>query len=304
MKSFCSKILLFGEYSIIKGSRALCIPYSLFSGHLRFPTDKKSPQCDRELWPFGQYLKMLRDKGELNFLFKIDEFISDLSQGLYFESSIPVGYGAGSSGALCAAVYERYCSQDSDIPLTELKKRLGLLEGYFHGSSSGLDPLTSFVAKTLLVETDKSITLVDLPIGIKNESEGKGAIFLLNTMLSRRTGPHVHLFLEKYKNPDFAEALHRSFIPSTNACVEFFLKGEWNKLEKSFREISEFQFENFLSMIPTLYHEIWKRGPKERNYSLKLCGAGGGGLILGMTPDFKKTQELLLEHDLRPIFFF
>ena len=33
---FVSKILLFGEYSIIKDSMALCVPYSLFEGTLSF----------------------------------------------------------------------------------------------------------------------------------------------------------------------------------------------------------------------------------------------------------------------------
>ena len=29
-------------------------------------------------------------------------------RGLYFESTIPQGFGIGSSGALCAAIYDRY----------------------------------------------------------------------------------------------------------------------------------------------------------------------------------------------------
>ena len=35
-KSFCSKILLFGEYSVIQNSMALAIPYPLFEGKLAF----------------------------------------------------------------------------------------------------------------------------------------------------------------------------------------------------------------------------------------------------------------------------
>ena len=34
-----------------------------------------------------------------------------IKSGLYFESSIPIGYGIGSSGALVAALYEKYCSE-------------------------------------------------------------------------------------------------------------------------------------------------------------------------------------------------
>jgi hypothetical protein len=32
-----------------------------------------------------------------------------------------------------------------------------------------------------------------------------------------------------------------------------------------------------------------------------LCGAGGGGFFLGMTFDFKKTQEQLSDYNLIPI---
>ena len=34
--SFSSKILLFGEYSIVVGGKALAIPYAKYSGHFAF----------------------------------------------------------------------------------------------------------------------------------------------------------------------------------------------------------------------------------------------------------------------------
>ena len=43
-KVFYSKILLFGEYSIIKSSNALAMPYKLFEGELKF----KEVKADRE----------------------------------------------------------------------------------------------------------------------------------------------------------------------------------------------------------------------------------------------------------------
>ena len=32
----------------------------------------------------------------------------DIEEGMYFDSSIPQGYGVGSSGALVAAIYDTY----------------------------------------------------------------------------------------------------------------------------------------------------------------------------------------------------
>ena len=45
-KSFYSKIMLFGEYSIICGSMALTIPYSHFKGSLKFPNKDQSTDTD------------------------------------------------------------------------------------------------------------------------------------------------------------------------------------------------------------------------------------------------------------------
>ena len=37
--SFSSKILLFGEYSIVAGGKALAIPYSKYHGHFAFANE-------------------------------------------------------------------------------------------------------------------------------------------------------------------------------------------------------------------------------------------------------------------------
>ena len=51
------------------------------------------------------------------------QFERDLKQGLWFCSNSPMGYGLGSSGAVCAALYTRYASKKaSDLAI--LKKEL------------------------------------------------------------------------------------------------------------------------------------------------------------------------------------
>jgi shikimate kinase len=49
-------------------------------------------------------------KGTVKCDFDIDAFETDIEKSLYFESSIPQGYGVGSSGALVAALFEKYVS--------------------------------------------------------------------------------------------------------------------------------------------------------------------------------------------------
>ena len=43
--------------------------------------------------------------------FDLDAFSNDIEGGMYFDSSIPQGYGVGSSGALVASIYDRYASE-------------------------------------------------------------------------------------------------------------------------------------------------------------------------------------------------
>ena len=54
-------------------------------------------------------------------------------------------------------------------------------------------------------------------------------------------------------------------------------------------------------MIPTDFRAIWLDGLANNLFKLKLCGAGGGGFLLGMTFDFKKTQETISTYNLIPI---
>jgi len=104
---FYSKILLFGEYGIIKDSKGLSIPYNFYNGALKIIDINTSLAKDSntKLFKFYDYLKNLNSP-LVNF--NLDKFHSDLKLGMYFDSSIPEGYGVGSSGALVAAIYDYY----------------------------------------------------------------------------------------------------------------------------------------------------------------------------------------------------
>jgi len=306
-RSFCSKILLFGEYSIIKNSMALSIPYRLFEGQLKFRSSDEigkglrrgSP--DPELKPFGQYLQNLADKGELFSDLDVESFQFDISQGLYFDSTIPQGYGVGSSGALCAAVFDVYNKNDrSQFDILSLKEIFSQLESHFHGASSGLDPLISYLDRPVLLKDKTHVGTVDMP----SFEKGKGGIFLLSTGRPRRTEPLVNLFLEKCKDREFESLCQNTLIPSTNNCIECLLEGQIAKLWREFENLSLFQYKHFLPMIPNLYQGLYKQGLEHGDFFLKLCGAGGGGFIMGMTRDFSKVKSTLGQYEYRPVLYF
>ena len=145
---FYSKILLFGEYSIILNGDALTIPYPGYSARLCIPGDKAYASNDeivrsnKNLWSYFAFLKSTYGREYFN----EDQFEDELLKGIYLESDIPEHYGLGSSGALVAAVYDRYFLNQEDTKkpkgLIRLKNDFSKMESYFHGRSSGIDPLS------------------------------------------------------------------------------------------------------------------------------------------------------------------
>lgn len=51
-------------------------------------------------------------------------------------------------------------------------------------------------------------------------------------------------------------------------------------------------------MVPNGFEQVWEQGLKTDDYYLKLCGSGGGGMILGFTWNMDKTKEILKEYPL------
>ncbi|MCY4524332.1 MAG: mevalonate kinase [Halobacteriovoraceae bacterium] len=299
-KSFYSKILLFGEYSVIKNSMALAMPYPLFEGKLVFPHSYvKNRSPDPELKEFSQHLRKLTQKKLLPNSFDLDSFEFDIGQGLIFESTIPPGLGLGSSGALCAAVFDRYClkKQKDD---NSLRRIFSAMESHFHGVSSGLDPMISYHARAILIKKKEILNQINIPL----YDQGRGGIFLLNTGRQRRTEPLVNLFLEKSKDLKFNNNCQSILIPKTNRCIIHFLEKNLEYLLEDFKHISSFQWQHFRPMIPTLFQDIWQEGLHRHNYFLKLCGAGGGGFLMGITRDIQKTSRFLGPCKIRPLFRF
>ena len=148
---FYSKILLFGEYGIIKDSKGLSIPYSFYKGALKKDQNPDHAAIDSNLnlRKFVQYLSTL-DRSLVTF--NLDQLQNDVNGGMYFDSSIPQGYGVGSSGALVAALYDKYAQDKITVlenltreKLLKLKAIFSGMESFFHGKSSGLDPLNDFL---------------------------------------------------------------------------------------------------------------------------------------------------------------
>lgn len=279
------KLLLFGEHSLLVGSQALAMPLHCFSGRWRVAADVQ----DR-LFAFADYLEALTLPTHLN----VAAFRQALSEGLYFDSNIPQGYGAGSSGALCAAVYDAFCTnplalqRDADLP--QLKAIFGKLESFFHGASSGFDPLICYLDQAVLVDPKKGMQRMNLAAPGNSRKEG---IFLIDTGFPRQTGPLVQYFLERNQTPEFKQLCISDLIPATDDAIGAFIQQRWDLLMEFVHQISHFQFRFLPPMIPEMLRGIWLDGLSGTLYKLKLCGAGGGGFMLGFTGDREAVAERL-----------
>ena len=302
---FYSKILLFGEYGIIEDSKGLSIPYNFFNGALKFSKveTKDSKKSNKILLQFHNYLS-----GIHNLELDLSKFEKDLRNGIFFDSSIPQGYGVGSSGAIVAAVYDKYAFNKITISenlnrnkLVDLRNIFSQMESFFHGKSSGLDPLNSYLSIPILIESKNKINVTGIPIEKVN---GEGAIFLLDSGQMGSTATMVEIFMKKMKDEGFRKMLNAKFIKYTNSCVDSFLKGDLKNLFKHTKILSRIVFENFKPMIPNKFHKIWKNGIESGSYFLKLCGSGGGGYILGFAPNIEQAKKDLTGYDLEVVYRF
>lgn len=309
--TFYAKVLLFGEYSVIFDSQALTIPFGHFSGEIsyinknRYTDHDFAIQSNKDLRKFGQFIRELHDSGKLGFIFDFDRFEKNLNEGLFFESNIPMGYGLGSSGALCAGLYDEYAldkipAQTSVSPemVSKLKLIFQGMESFFHGKSSGLDPLNCYFGTPMLLDGKDKISFIDIP---KSPINHAGAIFLINTGKSSKTGPLVELFMEKVKETQFGNVLFDRLIPLTNSSISSLLSGQSDLFFKNLEELSSLQLEHFKPMIPSEFIGVWEHGLKTKKYFLKLCGSGGGGFLLGFTKDFQQTRNLLNNLNIEPV---
>jgi len=304
---FYSKILLFGEYGIIKDSKGLSIPYSFYNGALK-KDENLSESALKSNESLKRYVTYLKNLNPELVTFDIDTLENDVNAGMYFDSSIPQGYGVGSSGALVAAIYDKYAFNKITVlenltreKLLKLKAVFSEMESFFHGKSSGLDPLNSYLSIPILINSKDNIEATGIP---SQNIEGKNAVFLLDSGIIGETAPMVSIFMENMKQKGFRKMLKNQFIKHTDACVEDFLKGDIKSLFGNTKKLSKVVLSHFKPMIPEQFHELWKKGIETNEYYLKLCGSGGGGYILGFTEDIEKARFSLKDYKLEVVYNF
>jgi mevalonate kinase len=271
LDSFPSKILLFGEYLVLKGGQAISIPYKKFS--LRKTFVEKSNKA--YLIKFFEFISS-------NEIFKnrISEQLKvDIENGLHFESNIPVGYGLGSSGAIVALIYDHYILEKKN-ELLEVKFELGQLENFFHNNSSGVDPLTSYLQMPIHISSDESSILC--------HEISLASFYLHDSGIKRNAKVAIDHFVNLSRAELFQNELMKLSILN-NIIIQNLI--DQKSILSQMQQFSKIQLELFSDFIPEPTKKLWEYGIHSETYWMKLCGAGMGGMFLV----YSETSQDLFE---------
>jgi mevalonate kinase len=289
---FFGKLLLFGEYSVLAGGQAFTVPLKAFWGKLDFYDENiiaSNPDVAASAEDLKQFFVFLR-KSPHPYAFHpdLDRLAIDLERGMYFNSNIPRGYGAGSSGALVAAIFHKYFHPVSErnhpedfTTIKHLKIQLAQMESFFHGKSSGIDPLSSFLGRPIILYGQGNISLMETgPISER--------WFLTDTGFPRKTGSMVNAYEEMLQSGELdAEKLKIL----NNSTLNAFISGDKDALSVQLDQLSRFQLQYMKKMIPLQLQDWWEEGLAEGIFQLKLCGSGGGGFNIGFAIDRERTHQ-------------
>lgn len=272
---FPAKILLFGEYGIVAGGSGLAIPYSKYGGRLRFNNYLSNNQRALQSHQSIRHLFHFIMKNETDYFFlDLLRFEDDLKNGLWFDSNIPGSYGLGSSGALVAAVYSKYRT-DNSCDLLMVKNRLAYIESHFHGSSSGIDPSVAFFQQTTLFHGLNQAKL--LPTWSLNQTGL--SVYLVDTGVKSKTMNLVEWFKVQMQKPEFSRYAKANFFNVNQKIVNLVSQSGQINFDDVLA-VSHYQIDYFTPMIPEIFRNHFFAGLENRNFAFKLCGAGGGGFML------------------------
>lgn len=282
---YYSKVILFGEYSMIFDATALMIPLKRFSAQWQLPqsrTKAASLTSNQSLKRFCQYLS---ENEAFSNLFDLLTLRRDLDEGLFLASNVPSGYGLGSSGTLVAAVYDRYAIQKTDDYL-QLKTLFGQMESHFHGSSSGIDPLQCYLGKPFKI-TPKGVELLPDDF-LKKDIH----ICLIDTKIKSNTKPLVNHFKQQRENPDFLQRFQTAYQPCVKTCIDTMVSGDKELFFNSLKQLTQGQLEFLRPMVTDNTLDLFT-ADYDFNFGIKISGSGGGGYVLGFTDDVEKANALL-----------
>lgn len=280
-KVYPSKVLLFGEYTVIHGGDSLAIP--LYKKTANWDYDDIEFESRESLDAFVDYL-VVNGIGDINF----EHFSREWNNGLFLESNIPSGYGAGSSGSVVAAIYDCFMKHKTNN-LDELRAMFVKMENHFHGTSSGIDPLVSYLGKTLHL-SDGKVNVLEGEYPILDK------LYLWDSGNSRKTAPLVEWY-NKNLEKGLRQSVNGELAPLNQHLINAFIISDSEEFKRIFKEVERFELNYFIPMFPHSIKQNLNRMRNDYGISYKLCGAGGGGFYL----IYSENKSILNEPNVIPL---
>lgn len=282
---YWSKVILFGEYSMIFDSTALVLPLKLFSAKWNADRGRSREFMSFSRKELSRFCGFLRGEERFSNVIDLDVLEEDLQKGWYLDSDLPVGYGLGSSGTVVAAVYDRY-AKTPVRDLMRLKDLFSQMESFFHGSSSGIDPLQCYLGRPFRITAEGAELLAD---GfLKNRLQ----ICLIDTEMKSDTKPLVEYFKRQREKEEYLRDFQRDYLPYVKGCMDAVIQGDTDCFFKRLQKLTSAQRVFFGPMIPDPVAELFER-TYDFHFGVKILGSGGGGYILGFTDDRQKASTVL-----------
>jgi mevalonate kinase len=164
---------------------------------------------------------------------------------------------------------------------------LAKMESYFHGTSSGMDPMVSYTQQALYKDDQGQFQTIQDP-GWPEDYK----VYLLDSGVARETGPLVNQYKQLLENEENKLLVERELIPMVEHALHFYLNGSAHMLEECLSVISHFQRTYFEALIPDQVKTQWDEITAMDGVYLKFCGAGGGGYFFVISTG----KELELEN--------
>lgn len=271
-----AKLLLFGEHTVLHGSRAYAVPLRRFTA--RLTTDGTQASL------FAAWHAYAVSRPALAAALDLDAWSAAVPT-LGIDSDIPRGYGLGSSGSLTALVWERFASAPLDADHARLRGLLGELEGFFHGTSSGLDPLVCHLRCPVVVGSGGSAVALPQNEPTLPQPTSGGRWFLYDSGHRRDGGAAIARFSESCQREAWRRDVLDPMWAQVDALVDYAaLRSRPSEAVAAMRTLSRLQLNHLGFLIPGHVQPDWSRWLAEDHAYLKLCGAGGGGYFLGYAP--------------------
>ena len=164
------------------------------------------------------------------------------------------------------------------------------MESYFHGSSSGIDPLQCYLGKPFKI-TPKGVELLDDDF-LKKDIH----ISLIDTKIKSNTKPLVEHFKKQRLKPAFYNRFQKEYTPLVKSCIDKMIEGDAELFFNSLKRLTKGQLEFLRPMITDNTLELFTND-YDFHFGVKSSGSGGGGYVLGFTDDVERASEWLKDYE-------